>query len=417
MNYERSEDSSLLSTILLGMTAVLLVVSIIYAPSQAFEASSQGLALWWRIVFPALLPFLVLSQILMATGYAHGLGTIIEPITRRVLGLPGALGWVLPLGMTAGFPAAAEAAATLYKQGRVTAHEAEKLASFAHYCSPVLIVVVVGTAFMKQPELGLFLLGIHWASGLSAAMTMHLVFSGRNDKQSNLASKRPLRKPAISRWRLVLEQMEEARREDGRGFGKLLGDSVSMSVQTLMSTGGYMLIFAVIIHIASSLLAPVISPVLAATPIAALLEVHLGSHAIAKLGSASPFPAAFLGALFGWSGLSAYLQARAALKPTGLSGAFFLINRIIHGAYAYVFTLLLWKPLAAIAPLTSPTYQNRNGAAAWIANEEPLTNWKVFSSVISWQLCMFGLLIMLLLFTAYLWTKHIQTKELNNNTN
>lgn len=412
MNYERSEDSSLLSTILLGMTAVLLVVSIIYAPSQAFEASSQGLALWWRIVFPALLPFLVLSQILMATGYAHGLGTIIEPITRRVLGLPGALGWVLPLGMTAGFPAAAEAAAALYKQGRVTAHEAERLASFAHYCSPVLIVVVVGTAFMKQPELGLFLLGIHWASGLSAAMTMHFVFASRNRKQPTLAvSEPPRRKPATSLWKLVLKQMEEARREDGRGFGKLLGDSVSTAVQTLMSTGGYMLIFAVIIHVASSLLAPVVSPVLAAAPISALLEVHLGSHAIAELGLASPFPAAFLGALLGWSGLSAYLQARAALKATGLSGAFFLINRIIHGAYAYVFTLLLWKPLAALAPLSSPIYQNRNGAAAWVVNGElPLTNWKVFSSVISWQLCMFGLLILLFLFTAYLWTNYIQKK-------
>lgn len=75
--------------------------------------------------------------------------------------------------MTAGFPAAAEAAAALYKQGKITAYEAEKLASFSHYCSPVLIVIVVGTAYMKQPELGLFLLGIHWASGLSAAVTMN----------------------------------------------------------------------------------------------------------------------------------------------------------------------------------------------------------------------------------------------------
>lgn len=97
MNHESSQNSGLLSTILLGMTAVLLVICIIYAPSQAFEASSQGLALWWRIVFPALLPFLVLSQILMATGYAHGLGSFIDPVTRRLLGLPGTLGWVLPL--------------------------------------------------------------------------------------------------------------------------------------------------------------------------------------------------------------------------------------------------------------------------------------------------------------------------------
>ncbi|WHX51047.1 nucleoside recognition domain-containing protein [Paenibacillus woosongensis] len=414
MNHESSQNSGLLSTILLGMTAVLLVICIIYAPSQAFEASSQGLALWWRIVFPALLPFLVLSQILMATGYAHGLGSFIDPVTRRLLGLPGTLGWVLPLGMTAGFPAAAEAAAALYKQGKITAYEAEKLASFSHYCSPVLIVIVVGTAYMKQPELGLFLLGIHWASGLSAAVTMNWLSFGLKRKQAGTGpdSEHTGSRSAESRWKLALRQIEEARREDGRSFGKLLGDSVGSAVQTLMATGGYMLIFAVIIQIASSWLAPLLSPSLTAKPIAALLEVHLGSYALATTGLSSPLPAALTGALLGWSGLSAYLQARAALKPTGLSGVFFLINRIIHGIYAYVLTLLLWKPIAVMMPLPFPANGSLNGTAAWVPGEGlPLMKWKVFSSVVSWQLCMLGLLIMLVLFAAFLWSKHFRTKR------
>ncbi|GAA0134102.1 dipicolinic acid transporter SpoVV [Paenibacillus sp. YSY-4.3] len=415
MNHNNSRDGGLLSTILLGMTAVLLVVCIISAPSQAFEASSHGLALWWRIVFPALLPFLVLSQILMATGYAHGLGSLINPVTRRILGLPGTLGWVLPLGMTAGFPAAAEAAAALYKQGKITAHEAEKLASFSHYCSPVLIVIVVGTAYMKQPELGLFLLGIHWASGLSAAATMNWLSFGlprKNEGSSLNSSERMESHPTAPRWKLALRQIEEAQREDGRSFGKLLGDSVGSAVQTLMATGGYMLIFAVIIQIASSWLAPFVSPSMAAKPIAALLEVHLGSHALASLGLASPLPTALTGALLGWGGLSACLQARAALKPTGLSGVFFLVNRIIHGVYAYVLTLLLWKPAAAIMPLSSPAYGNLNGTAAWLSGEElPRAEWRVFSSVVSWQLCMLGLLVMLVLFTAFLWSRHFRTNS------
>ncbi|WP_055108509.1 nucleoside recognition domain-containing protein [Paenibacillus ihumii] len=414
MNQERSRHGGLLSTILLGIAAVLLVVCIIYAPSQAFEASSQGLALWWRIVFPALLPFLVLSQILVATGFAHGFGTLLEPVTRRILGLPGTLGWVLPLGMTAGFPAAAEAAAALYKQGKITAHEAEKLASFSHYCSPVLIVIVIGTAFMRQPELGLILLWIHWAAGLAAAATMQWVFFGnkRKPQEPAPASGRTGSPPAASRWKLALSQMEEARREDGRNFGKLLGDAVGSAVQTLMSTGGYMLIFAVIIHIASSLLAPVISPALTAVPVSALLEVHLGAHAAAKLSLAPPLSAALIGALLGWSGLSAYWQARAALKPTGIRGTAFLMNRMIHGMYAYVLTLLLWKPLTTLVPLSSPAYQSFNGAAAWVASGElPVSGWKVFSSVISWQLCMLGLLIMLGLFAVYLWSKHFKTKS------
>ncbi|MNJ39787.1 Sporulation integral membrane protein YlbJ [compost metagenome] len=354
----------------------------------------------------------------MAVGYAHGLGTLIEPFTRRILGLPGTLGWVLPLGMTAGFPAAAEAAAELYKQGRITAREAEKLASFAHYCSPVLLVIVVGTGFLGQPGIGLLLLGIHWASGLSAAVTMNWLISGRVQNRIAFNSKiKPdvqfTSSPPVSRWRLALRNMEEARREDGRGFGKLLGDSVSSGVQTLMSTGGYMLIFAVIIHISSSLLVPIVSPDLASTPIAALLEVHLGSHAISKLTLATPIPFALAGATLGWSGTCAYLQARAALKPTGLSGAFFLINRIVHGAYAYVLTLLLWNPLSSLLSHSSPAYQDINGAAAWANGELPSPNWRVLLSVISWQFCILGLLIIIILFTAFIWERHIKKKSVS----
>ncbi|WP_240480037.1 nucleoside recognition domain-containing protein [Paenibacillus fonticola] len=412
MNYERPGTSGVFSTILMGTAAVLLVVCVIYAPSQAFEASSQGLALWWRIVFPSLLPFIVLSQILMATGFAHGLGTLIEPFTRRILGLPGSLGWILPLGMTAGFPAAAEAAATLYMQGRITAQEAEKMASFAHYCSPVLIVIVIGTAFMGQPEIGLLLLGVHWASGLSAALTMNWLSSARPSPARSGKRKLTAERSDMEngfRWRRAFRNMEEARREDGRSFGKLLGDSVNRGVQVLMSTGGYMLIFAVIIHTVSSLLTLIIPPAMSAAPIAALLEVHLGSHSLSKLNVAAPLPLALTGAALGWSGLCGYLQVRALLKPTGRSGAFFFVNRLVHGIYAYVFTLLLWNPLSASMLPANSAYRDTNDAAIWVAQGKlQLPQWEVFLNVVSWQLCILILLTTLTLFAALLWKRYMK---------
>lgn len=398
-----ARNKSKFSTVITGLLAILLVICVVYDPSEAFKASGHGLTIWWRIVFPALLPFVVLSQMLIAGGFAHGLGFLLEPFTRKLLGLPGSFGWVLPLGMTAGFPAAAEAAATLYKQGRISAHEAERIAGSAHYCSPMLIVVVIGAGFFGRPELGFMLLGVHWAAGIAAGFTMHVFTRSLATKEQ--ADAATFARSKHSRLRLAIRQMERARQEDGRSFGKLLGDSVTSGVQTLMIIGGYMLIFAVIIHVILQVLPGQIIPVVVKN----LLEVHLGTYAMSQTSSLAISPvilAALLSASLGWSGLCAYLQVRAILGPAGIRERSFLINRLLHGAYAYIITLLAWKPLNTWLPGSLPAYIENKDYALW--SDTPTTwlpNWSLAIGVMEWQFWMLGLLTLGILAIAYVWRR------------
>ncbi|RCX21367.1 sporulation integral membrane protein YlbJ [Fontibacillus phaseoli] len=396
MQSERRAGGSLPSTLLFGLSAVLLVVCIFYAPGEAFQASGQGLAIWWRIVFPALLPFLVLSEILLASGFAQGIGVLLEPLTRKVLGLPGSFGWVFPLGITAGFPASATAAANLYKQGKISSLEAEKMASVAHFSSPMLLVIVIGTGYMGLQELGFLLLAVHWISGLAAGMTLHLLTSGiRSRHKLETQQRNPLPARSLSRLRLAANQMEEARAADGRGFGKLLGDAVGSSVQTLMTVGGYMLIFAVVIHVLISAL-PGFIP---SFSIAGLLEVHLGTYAVAQLSMPPAIVSALLGAVLGWSGFCAFLQVRSILKPAGIGSRFFVVNRLIHGAYAYVITLLLWRPLSRWLPEALPVSANSDITVTAIDATTrgftflPLPDWKQIANQFQFQMVLLLLLI------------------------
>lgn len=45
------------TTVLLGLGAILLVLAVVASPEKVFQASTQGLKLWWNIIFPAMLPF------------------------------------------------------------------------------------------------------------------------------------------------------------------------------------------------------------------------------------------------------------------------------------------------------------------------------------------------------------------------
>ncbi|MGO4789694.1 nucleoside recognition domain-containing protein [Paenibacillus sp. 2KB_20] len=361
MNKDNAVKSSngLWNTILLGAAAFLLVLAVVSAPEPAFQATLQALKLWWNIVFPALLPFLVLVEILIAYGWAHGVGVLLDPLMKKTFKLPGAGGWVLITGMTAGFPAGAQAASGMYRQGELRADEAGRLAALSHFCNPMTILVVIGTGLLHQPEAGYLLLIVHWISGLLAAWIFGLFHkpassegtrqftASLNKVRSSKFAQRPLLKRAAT-------AALEAHQRDGRSFGKLLGDSVTRSVQTLMMTGGFILFFAVLTRVLTGHLLPQLPPYL----VSGLLEAHLAAQSI----SSSAFQAgilqlAVLSAALAWSGISAQLQSLSLMQETGLSWRYFMVKRALHSVLAFAITLAMWKPFSALSAGIVPAFR------------------------------------------------------------
>ncbi|QQZ59565.1 nucleoside recognition protein [Paenibacillus sonchi] len=377
-----------------GAAAILLAAAIVSAPESSFAASLQGLKLWWNLVFPALLPFLILSEMLAASGVVHSLGVLLEPLMKRIFRLPGAGGWTLVLGMTAGFPAGAGAVQQLHKQGSITDKEAGRLASLAHYASPVTLLIVVGAAFLHSPASGYALLAIHWLAGLSAGYT-----SARIGGRSRIEAPPQLAEgdgKKASLPRRLYRAAVEAREQDGRSFGRLLGESVSSAVQNLMIVGGYMIIFAVVINITASMF-PQLPQALAAS----VLEIHLGAHALSagtsglsSFSSGDLLRAALLSAALGWSGICGQLQALTLLKQAGVRFLPYAANRLLQGIYAFLFTLLLWKPLlnlqSAVLPAAAvPKDQLLPGIAA------PETVWGFWPQALGLQILILLLLLAL----------------------
>jgi len=379
-----------------GALAILLAIAIVSSPEASFQASLQGLKLWWNLVFPALLPFLILSEMLSASGFVHGFGVMLEPLMRRVFRLPGESAWTLVLGLTSGFPGGAQSVLLLHKQGRISDKEAGRLAALVHFGSPVTLLIVIGVAFLHSPAAGYGLLAVHWISGLLAGL-MSALPAGAGNKSAASFQRNNARTPSASLRRRILNAASEARAQDGRSFGRLLGDSVGNSVQSLMMAGGYMIMFAVVISIICG-----VFPGLQASLAAGVLEIHLGARALteaaatARSGWAEPFSLAILSAALGWSGLCAHLQVLATLKPARIKYLPFAAARIRHALYAFLLTLLLWKPFMSLQAAALPA----------IANSETLQGdrlgfTQIWNSFPQWMGLQIGLLLLLLLLSGF----------------
>ncbi|WP_044877701.1 nucleoside recognition domain-containing protein [Paenibacillus sp. IHBB 10380] len=386
-----------LVTMMLGALSILLVIAIVSSPELTFQASLQGLSLWWHIIFPALLPFLVLSEMLIAYGWAHGMGVLLEPLMRRVFGLPGASGWPLVMGLTTGYPGGAQATMQLVEQGELSHSEAEKSAVLSHFCNPMTVIVVIGIGLIGHPIAGYWLLGIHWLSGIIAFLTL-TIFSRKERSTTHKItisqmSMNPPSRPSLIRR--VITAMEQARIRDGRSFGKLLGEAVAHAVQTLMIVGGYIIIFAVIIHIVSFFILPQIPSYY----VAGLFEMHLGTKALSSASSLSPIMKwSLLSALIGWSGLCALLQSISLLKKTGKGWLTYTTVKLLHGGYAFVITLLVWRPLEQLNRDIQPTFME-SSYVPWHSLDTP-NLWSKIPLLLEWQGLILGCLLLVSLMIA-----------------
>ncbi|MCZ8512469.1 sporulation protein [Paenibacillus filicis] len=407
------------TTFLLGAAALSLVVSIIVFPAEAFTASLKGLNLWWKLVFPALLPFLILTELMRGLGLLHAVGVLLEPLLRTLFRLPGAGGWAMALGFTAGMPAGASAVSLLRREGLVTREEGERLLSVSHLMSPVFLIGIIGAGFLHDPTAGLALASLHYAAALILAL-LHR-FRSKGEPLTARAGSGGL-------FRRSADACRDAVVRDGRTFGKLLGDSVTASIQQLFVIGGCMMMFSVLLQVVSlSNLVPALGRAasmlgLSGADLASLLasllpgvfEPHLGAFAIVQHPAwlADPWCYALLSLLLGWGGFSAHAQVKSLTAATDLRFGGFLLSRLAHGGIASLLTLIAWEPLNA---WLGGTEQAARAAflpglgTGWSATRDSL--WPLVSPM----MLQFGTVLLLLLvlsvFAAFLFYRHRKSPD------
>ena len=103
----------ILSAGIIGALALALTFFVIRYPDQTFQASFEGLQLWFRIVLPSLLPFFVIAEILMGLGVIHALGVMLEPVMRPLFRVPGVGAFALVMGLVSGNPLGSENCRTI----------------------------------------------------------------------------------------------------------------------------------------------------------------------------------------------------------------------------------------------------------------------------------------------------------------
>ncbi|MBH0172958.1 sporulation integral membrane protein YlbJ [Fictibacillus sp. 23RED33] len=350
-------------TLVLSASAIIIAISIIIYPKETYMASVNGLKMWWDVVFPSLMPFFILSEVLMGFGVVHLIGVLFEPLMRPLFRVPGAGGFVWAMGISSGFPAGAKLTARLWHQKQITTLEAERLVSFTNCSNPLFMFSAIAVGFFHNAALGIVLAVSHYVGNIFVGLIMR--FHGWK--------KEPVNKEVRYRGKGLtnaFKHMHEARLADNRPIGQLLGDAVQQSTKTLLMIGGFIILFSVLskmmdlLHVAQLLsnfinylfIMLSLSEQLSLPLIKGIFEITLGSNLTSLAQSPILQQAVIVSFILAFSGFSVQAQVASILADTDIKFKPFFFARILHGFLSAIICLLVFPYLYHVKSTTAPAF-------------------------------------------------------------
>lgn len=298
------------------MIPALLLYMLLF-PKKVLADSLAGLDLWFHTVLPSLLPFMILSNVLIGANVVSQLMRPFSGFFRHVLGLSPEGGYAWLLGLFCGFPMGARLTGDMYRQHRISREEAGYLLTFANQSSPMFLSTYVVLHGLGDSTLTLPVFVIFYAS----AFLTSLVFRIRS-RRFGLPPSKPKKE--------VPEQTS---------YGNLLDTSIMNGFEIITRLGGYIILFSILAGIVLQLPAPLHT---AAPFLSGLTEITTGIHTIS--GTTLPLQVKFTAIVCctAFGGFSTVAQTSCMLNGTDLSIFTYLKGKLVNAAVAGLLCLVIF---------------------------------------------------------------------------
>lgn len=318
----------------------LFLLALVLQPSQAYQAAEKGLALWWQVVAPALLPFFIVSELLLELGVASYLGPLLSRIMGPLFNLPGSAALAVAMGFCSGFPSGAAISAGLRRENSISARQGERLIAFTNNAGPLYITVSLATGLLGWPGAGLILAVSHYGADLLLGMGLGLWARVRGEGVSTKAQ--AWEQPPVPRTVL--------------GIGGLLRNAAQRASGNILLIGCYMVFFSVFTAMLAAALPSL--PILLHSWLLGVFEMSLSIDLLAGSGFALEQLIPWVAAIISFGGLSVQAQVLAMIAGTDIRPRLYLLCRPIQAVLAFALASLLCRmlhlPVAAFSVPPQP---------------------------------------------------------------
>lgn len=297
---------------LLSILFIILVFCILTNSKLSLSYTALGLELWFQKMIPTLLPFMILSGIMVRLKLTEKISMLAYPVIRPVFRVRKNVCYAMLMGFLCGFPMGAKVVDDLYSREMITKREAEYLLSFCNNIGPVyfcgFVLPLLGRKLVFPYLFGMY--GIPLLYGLALRYTLFRDLDNEVSLYHNRKSSQQYTK--------ILTACESTRKQNSaERLLEAINSSIHSSVQSILMLGGYMILFNLLNLLPHLLLGQ--PPVL----LAPLLEITGGLN---LLKAALPLYS-LLALSFG--GISCITQTYSCIGQSDLSITHYIVHKTV----------------------------------------------------------------------------------------
>ena len=325
------------SNILFLIIMLCVLIGILKYPKLALNSATDGLNTWFNIVIPSLLPFFIVSEILIGIGFVDLTSRILQPLMKPIFNVPGAGAFSLSMSLVSGYPIGAKIVSNLRQNNAISKIEADRMACFSSTSGPLFMLGAVSVGMLSNPQLGSLIVYPHYLGAITIGLILR--FYGRQNNPISTHSRETTSKVSKSNI--------------GISIGSLLANSVKTSINTIALIGGFMIFYSVLTELLFlskifNLFINSINKIITIDIeilkgfIAGILELTTGCRKISMANTNIIYKIAIINFLIGWSGFSIHSQALSFISNTDINGKLYLFSKFLHGIFSRFYSLLLY---------------------------------------------------------------------------
>ncbi len=319
-------------------TILLLLVIMQIFPGPTFRGASSGLLLWFHNVVPNLLPFIIISNLLIHLNMTHRISRIFHPVLGRLLHISSEGCYPVVFGFLSGIPMGAKSTADLVTERKISGTEGQFLAGLCNNSSPMFILGYIAITQLQLPHIKYALFAVIYASSILGAIVFRYFYERKIKADLKTVRKLDMRRknmlsPPSPIVRAAAIEPQDIRSR--RFTYDMVDSSIMNGFEIVVKIGGYIILFSILAGIMKEIIPG--SGLIKACLIG-LLEITTGISQICSIDMDISLKIILVTAVTTFGGLSGMAQTKSVLQESGLSIGAYCIAKLISAAIAVMIT-------------------------------------------------------------------------------
>ena len=209
---------------LISIILSFLILYFIIKPQLVINSSINGGKIFLTSIFPVMFPFMVICNFLLNIDGVSIYSKVLGPIVCKPLSLNKNCSFPIITSFLSGYPLGAKYSEKIYSQNLIDFNQFSRLINIATNIGPLFLIGSVGTTMLSDTKIGYLLLIPSYLSPLIIGL-----LTKKKNSKNYLFSK--------SKKNIKLN------------FGEVIRKSIEDASLTMLTLGGYIVVFSVIINI------------------------------------------------------------------------------------------------------------------------------------------------------------------------